>query len=100
MWKASEGATRDSPLRTRRRESIWAAGQEERLARVRLTTLAPWRRLWRRRMAGGELRLGTDSIYMGKAYYTNTNKNKRKLLYTWVHKEERAQGQTATNCWR
>src|SRR6266700_2176957 len=78
MWKASEGATRDSPLRTRRRESIWAAGHEERLARVVLTILAPWRRLWRRRMAGGELRLGTDSIYMGTVYVIHTKNTSYK----------------------
>ena len=42
-----------------------AGGQEERLARVRLRTLGPSRQPSRRRTAGGELRLGTTSTYMG-----------------------------------
>src|ERR1700683_3020415 len=41
--KVSEAATRGSPLRRRRKDWIWAAGQAERLARGRLTTL-PFRR--------------------------------------------------------
>ena len=43
-----------------------SGGPEERLARVRLWTLEPMRVDSRRRMAGGELRLGTDSTYMGQ----------------------------------
>jgi len=46
-----------------------AGGQGERLARVRLWTLPPWRKDSRRRMAGGEERLGTDSTYMGTVYH-------------------------------
>src|SRR5216684_1493629 len=69
MWKASAGATSDSPLSTRRRLAIWEAGQSERLARVRLTILPSKRDDSRRRMAGGELRLGTDSTYMGNTYH-------------------------------
>ena len=40
-------------------------GQSERLARVRLRVLLPSRQPSRRRIAGGELRLGTVSMYMG-----------------------------------
>ena len=39
-------------------------GHLERLAKVRLRTLLPSRKDSRSRMAGGELRLGTDSMYM------------------------------------
>ena len=38
-------------------------------ARVRLWTFLPSRRPSRRRMAGGELRLGTVSTYMGLYYH-------------------------------
>src|SRR4051812_3491672 len=42
------------PLSTPRRPAMWAAGQSERLQRVRLRTLPPSRKLSRSRMAGGE----------------------------------------------
>src|SRR6266571_4576310 len=80
MWKASEKATSVSPLSTRRRESIWVAGHEERFARVRFTTLPPRRRHSRRRMAGGESRLGTDSTYMGIERGAREGTNPDELL--------------------
>ena len=65
MSKASSRPTRGSFLSTRRRASTLAFGHLERLAKVRFLTLPPSRQPSRRRMAGGELRLGTISIYMG-----------------------------------
>ena len=44
-------------------------GQEERLARVRFLTLPASRKLSRRRIAGGELRLGTVATYRRISYY-------------------------------
>ena len=54
-----ESVTRSvPPLRTARRPSTWAGSQLDRLSRVRLWTLPSSRQLSRRRMAGGEERLG------------------------------------------
>ena len=47
--------------------SILAFGHFERLARVRFLTFPPTRHPSRRRMAGGEFRLGTVSMYMGRS---------------------------------
>ena len=44
--------------------SIRSGAQEVRLARVRVRTLSPSRKDSRKRMAGGEFRLGTAVIYM------------------------------------
>ena len=52
------------PSKTARRASTLAGGQWERLAMVRLWTLPFSRKLSRRRIAGGELRLGTTATYM------------------------------------
>src|ERR1035437_6748040 len=76
---------RHSPFRTRRKSSTGEAGQEERLERVRLWTLEPMRTDSRRRMAGGELRLGTDSTYMGLLYDISSRKTRQNCLITWVH---------------
>src|ERR1035437_7433505 len=73
---------RHSPFRTRRKSSTGEAGQEERLERVRLWTLEPMRTDSRRRMAGGELRLGTDSTYMGLLY---KNYICQTRCYTFLH---------------
>ena len=54
----------DTALQQRPKPSTSAAGHAERLARVRFLTRPFSRKLSRNRMAGGELRLGTDSIYM------------------------------------
>src|SRR5678815_5745937 len=54
----------NSPLRARRRASMRSGAQEVRFARVRVRTLSPSRKDSRKRMAGGELRLGTAVIYM------------------------------------
>src|SRR5207244_44815 len=62
----------NSPLRARRRASIRSGAQELRLARVRVRTLSPSRKDSRKRMAGGELRLGTAVIYMSIYPYNDT----------------------------
>ena len=65
MSKASSRPTSGSSLSSRRRMSILPLGHLERLARVRFLTLPFSRQPSRRRMAGGEFRLGTVSMYMG-----------------------------------
>src|SRR5215831_6570723 len=53
------------PFSSVRKPSTSAVGQAERLARVRFLTRPCSRKLSRNRIAGGEPRLGTDSMYMG-----------------------------------
>ena len=57
-------ATATPPFSRVRNPSTRVVGQSDRLARVRFLTRPFSRKLSRNRMAGGELRLGTDSIYM------------------------------------
>src|SRR5215468_5265409 len=57
-------ATATPPFSSVRKPSTSAVGQAERLARVRFLTRPCSRKLSRNRMAGGEPRLGTDSMYM------------------------------------
>src|SRR5215472_2177410 len=57
-------ATATPPFSSVRKPSTSAVGQAERLARVRFLTRPSSRKLSRNRMAGGEPRLGTDSMYM------------------------------------
>src|SRR5208282_2490589 len=64
-WPAG---TTTPPFKTPRRPSTCSAGQWLRLSSVRLATLLPSRKLSRSRMAGGDPRLGTDSIYMAGTY--------------------------------
>src|SRR5262245_42852659 len=52
------------PFKSVRKPSTSGVGQAERLARVRFLTRPASRKLSRNRTAGGEPRLGTDSIYM------------------------------------
>ena len=58
------GATAAPPLSSTRKPSMSVGGHLERLARVRLLTLPASRKDSRRSTAGGELRLGTLSMYM------------------------------------
>src|SRR5215467_16330255 len=58
-------ATATPPFSSVRKPSTSVVGQAERLARVRFLTRPCSRKLSRNRMAGGEPRLGTDSMYMG-----------------------------------
>jgi hypothetical protein len=57
-------ATATPPFSSVRKPSTSGVGQAVRLARVRFLTRPSSRKLSRNRMAGGEPRLGTDSIYM------------------------------------
>ena len=83
MAKASSGATRVWFLSTRRRASILAGGHLERLAMVRFLTFPPSRQPSRRRMAGGELRLGTVSMYMVTDLPDISCNVQRNILVTW-----------------
>src|SRR5438309_7694961 len=65
------GETRGSSRSTRRKVSILSGGQSERLATMRLRVFWPSRQASRRRTAGGELRLGTASMYMGALDHNN-----------------------------
>src|SRR6266478_371409 len=76
----SWGETRGSSRSKRRKVSIFSGGQSERLAKVRLRVLSPSRQPSRRRMAGGELRLGTVSMYMG-AIMHNLYAQSRETYY-------------------
>ncbi len=74
LFPPDQGAS----LSTRRRASTLAGGQWERLAKVRFRTLRPSRQPSHRRMASGEFRFGTVSIYRGayknaRTYYPPTN---------------------------
>ena len=65
MSKASSRRdTAAPPLSSARRPSTSVGGHLERLARVRFLTLPAARKDSRRSTAGGELRLGTLSMYM------------------------------------
>src|SRR5215467_3131185 len=57
--------TATPPFSSVRKPSTSAVGQAERLASVRFLTRPCSRKLSRNRMAGGEPRLGTNSMYMG-----------------------------------
>ena len=69
--KSSVGTgTSFSSVRRRRNNSTFSIGQPAKLAMVRLRiSLPPSRRLSRSKTAGGELRLGTMSIYMVSYVY-------------------------------
>src|SRR5437660_4781030 len=71
-----------TPPRSRvRNPSTRVVGQSDRLARVRFLTRPLSRKLSRNRMAGGELRLDTDSIYMAPLLTFYDQKYIRNLLY-------------------
>src|SRR5207248_6931236 len=69
----------------RRKASIFCWGQWERLAKVRLRVFEPSRQPSRRRTAGGELRLGTVSMYMGTLYTNNKPNTMITIQFTWEH---------------
>ena len=83
MSKASSRPTSGSSLSSRRRESIFPLGHLERLARVRFLTLPFSRQPSRRRMAGGEFRMGTVSMYMATmcSRFTHVNPYEQSLLH-------------------
>src|SRR5437763_2004070 len=76
------GETRGSSCSRRRKASIFSLGQSERLAKVRWRVFLPSRQPSRRRMAGGELRLGTTAIYMRTL--TNINPNLSREIYSYI----------------
>src|SRR5947208_12279564 len=76
------GETRGSSCSRRRKASIFSLGQSERLAKVRWRVFLPSRQPSRRRMAGGELRLGTTAIYMRTL--TNINPNLSREIYRYM----------------
>src|SRR5207237_3202018 len=76
------GETRGSSCSRRRKASIFSLGQSERLAKVRWRVFLPSRQPSRRRMAGGELRLGTTAIYMRTL--TNINPNLSREIYSYM----------------
>src|SRR5437763_14573665 len=76
------GETRGSSCSRRRKASIFSLGQSERLAKVRWRVFLPSRQPSRRRMAGGELRLGTTAIYMRTL--TNINPNSSRKIYSYM----------------
>src|SRR5436305_5212553 len=76
------GETRGSSCSRRRKASIFSLGQSERLAKVRWLVFLPSRQPSRRRMAGGELRLGTTAIYMRTL--TNINPNLSIEIYRYM----------------
>jgi hypothetical protein len=65
---SSNRSTAVPPRNKMRRPSTIEVGHWLRLATVRLRTLLPSRYDSRKRMAGGELRLGTMSMYMATDY--------------------------------
>src|SRR5208282_5233460 len=65
---SSPGGSAVPPLRMMRSPSTCSAGQPVRLRSVRFLTLPSSRKVSRRSTAGGELRLGTVSIYMDFIY--------------------------------
>src|SRR5436853_7169144 len=78
--------TRGSSRSTRRKVLILSGGQSERLATVRLRVFWPSRQASRRRTAGGELRLGTTSMYMGALDHTNLHHVKMYMdIYMGAH---------------
>src|SRR4029450_9012135 len=81
MSKASWScATAIAPCNRVWRPWTGSDGHLERLARVRLRTLPPSRKDSRSKIAGGELRLGTRSIYMNTKY-TNILCILQELIY-------------------
>src|SRR6059058_2353853 len=76
------GETRGSSCSRRRKASIFSLGQSERLAKVRWRVFLPSRQPSRRRMAGGELRIGTTAIYMRTL--TNINPNLSREIYSYM----------------
>src|SRR5580700_714014 len=75
-------STGPSDFRTARNASTLSIGQSDRFATVRLVIFPPARDDSRRRIAGGELRLGTTSMYMGEVFAVP---NEIKSIYLYLH---------------
>src|SRR6516162_3467332 len=87
FWVESRswGETRVSSRSRRRKVSIFSGGQEERFAKVRWRVLLPSRQPWRRRMAGGELRLGMTEMYMRTLHHNYHRLSSTNMFTTWEH---------------
>ena len=70
MASCARAFTSVSPRKMRRTASIAAGGRCDRLASVRLRVVVPSRCDSRNKIAGGEVRLGSVSIYMAAIYST------------------------------
>ncbi len=88
---ASRRGTAVPPLSRTRSPSTRVGGHVERLARVRLRTLPASRQDSRRRMAGGEERLGTASIYMATLADPDGHMNPAKTS-AWLDKPATIRG--------
>src|SRR5262245_44454695 len=71
-----------SSFRTARNASILASGQCDRLAKVRLLTLSPTRKLSRSNTAGGEFRFGTRVTYMNPENHADSRDASQKYRIT------------------
>src|ERR1700730_16582149 len=68
-----------------------AGFQWERLARVRFFTLPFSRKDSRRRMAGGELRLGMVEMYIPTIYHINLPcQGETSILHDYIHRPKRS----------
>src|SRR5215831_20344039 len=78
--RTPSAATATPPFSSVRKPSTSWVGQVERLARVRFLTRPSSRKLSRNRMAGGELRLGTDSMYMASLLALHDHKSEHNPI--------------------
>src|SRR3989442_2973340 len=88
-WNSVALGVSGSSRNTRRSRSTFAGGQWLRLARVRFLTFPPSRYPSRRRIAGGDPRLGTVAMYMPTQYGSSVPCVKlilaRAYLFTCQH---------------
>src|SRR5271163_2347335 len=76
------------PFKTPPTPSTSSADHWVRLTTVGLPTLLPSQYLSRSRMAGGERRLGTDSIYMAAPYSMSTALSSTITPFTWLQQTQ------------
>src|SRR5436305_13258771 len=92
-------ATAAPPFSSVRKPSTRGVGQSDRLAKVRFLTRPLSRKLSRNRMAGGELRLGTASIYMAlRLSHENTKRKLNLLCYMATTRPKEGRGRRR-NSW-
>jgi hypothetical protein len=82
--KISSTAATGWPLKTARIASACAIDNDDRLAMVRLMILRPSRIDSRSKMAGGELRFGTISMYMDASIEYRHRFTSAWRAFTWV----------------
>src|SRR5436305_8445343 len=92
-------ATAAPPFSSVRKPSTRGVGQSDRLAKVRFLTRPLSRKLSRNRMAGGELRLGTASIYIAlRLSHENTKRKLNLLCYMATTRPKEGRGRRR-NSW-